>query len=225
MGTHPQDKYLKVGVVGCPHTHVPRGRRQEGHQRDTICSPTHIHRIQRYMFEAGALTDHLTEKAPEEYNEVEYEADASDELFMDALNGRLRTQLPHGRGVRTRGAAKHDIPTDLPDDHLEQLIDSLEKEAFFKHGLRQLRDPSSSALCSVCNDGEYDSDNVILFCNGCNAAVHQQCYGVAHAPHGPWLCRRCEARESNVVCYFGVWLSHFSIYCSLVCCAMGEMAH
>lgn len=142
------------------------------------------------------------EKPPEDYTEVEYEVDASDELFMDALNGRLHSQGVQGRGVRTRGsAAKHDSLTDITDDQLEQLIDSFEKEAFFKHGLRQLRDPAATGtLCCVCNDGDFDSGNALIFCNGCNTTVHQQCYGVAHNPHGPWLCRRCESREPTAQC-------------------------
>lgn len=57
--------------------------------------------------------------------------------------------------------------------------------------------------CAVCNISYCDSSNSIVFCDGCDIAVHQDCYGVSFIPEGPWLCRRCLiARNVKEPCLF-----------------------
>lgn len=47
------------------------------------------------------------------------------------------------------------------------------------------------AVCDICNDGEVLPDNQILFCEACNVAVHQNCYGIEKVPEGDYYCKAC----------------------------------
>jgi hypothetical protein len=53
-------------------------------------------------------------------------------------------------------------------------------------------DESEDAVCMVCFDGSSSDTNSILFCDGCNAALHQSCYGVSEIPEGDFFCDRCK---------------------------------
>lgn len=67
-------------------------------------------------------------------------------------------------------------------------------------------------VCDVCLCGDFNSDNQIVFCDSCNCAVHQACYGVSDAEVAAdhWLCRAC-AQEFEGPCFLcGFPLSGFS---------------
>jgi hypothetical protein len=44
--------------------------------------------------------------------------------------------------------------------------------------------------CCICKEEEPEPGNDILFCDGCDNAFHQKCYGVT-IPKGDWFCRDC----------------------------------
>ena len=51
------------------------------------------------------------------------------------------------------------------------------------------------ACCEICGEGDWDDDNNIIFCDSCDLAVHQVCYGAGarNIPTGddPWYCDVC----------------------------------
>mmetsp|Transcript_3140 Transcript_3140/g.4504 ORF Transcript_3140/g.4504 Transcript_3140/m.4504 type:complete len:1211 (+) Transcript_3140:297-3929(+) len=47
------------------------------------------------------------------------------------------------------------------------------------------------AVCEICQDGEVTPENQILFCEACNVAVHQYCYGIEEVPEGDYYCLAC----------------------------------
>ena len=92
--------------------------------------------------------------------------------------------------------------TQVTQEGFEMLMDRFEKEAFFQSqssGKDLLPSIDEDAVCSICADGECQNSNVILFCDMCNLAVHQECYGVPYIPEGQWLCRRCLQSPSRAV--------------------------
>ena len=52
-------------------------------------------------------------------------------------------------------------------------------------------EPDDDTVCAVCFDGESTESNQIVFCDGCNIAIHQSCYGIRAIPRKSYFCERC----------------------------------
>ncbi|XP_044260104.1 peregrin isoform X2 [Tribolium madens] len=133
------------------------------------------------------------EKSVEELDgEVEYDVDEEDTTWLTLMNEKRETAGLNPVSV----------------DSLELLMDRLEKESYFQvyhvNGQASVNGHTGAvvdddAVCCICMDGECQNTNVILFCDMCNLAVHQDCYGVPYIPEGQWLCRRCLQSPSRAV--------------------------
>ncbi|XP_032378786.1 bromodomain-containing protein 1 isoform X2 [Etheostoma spectabile] len=119
-----------------------------------------------------------TERTEEELDdEVEYDMDEEDYAWLELINDKRKSE-----GV-----------SQVSYNLFEFLMDRFEKES---HAATQGRSDLQSlvdedAVCCICMDGDGADSNVILFCDSCNIAVHQECYGVPYVPEGQWLCRHC----------------------------------
>uniref|UniRef100_A0A3B3TW67 Bromodomain and PHD finger containing 3 n=1 Tax=Poecilia latipinna TaxID=48699 RepID=A0A3B3TW67_9TELE len=118
------------------------------------------------------------ECSPEDQEtKAEYDMDEEDSAWLEMVNA---SRLSEGLSA-------------ISPDNFELLVDRLEEEAYRE---ARIRAPPQSAIdddafCCVCLDDECLNSNVILFCDSCNLAVHQECYGVPYVPEGQWLCRCC----------------------------------
>lgn len=65
----------------------------------------------------------------------------------------------------------------------------LQKE--LERALEEQQQHDMDAVCAVCNDGEVIPENKILFCDACNVAVHQMCYGIDEIPEDDYFCMPC----------------------------------
>uniref|UniRef100_A0A3Q3GIL7 Bromodomain and PHD finger containing, 3a n=1 Tax=Labrus bergylta TaxID=56723 RepID=A0A3Q3GIL7_9LABR len=126
------------------------------------------------------------EKSLEEQDSVaEYDMDEEDLAWLEMVN--------HKRVC--------DGHASVSADTFELLIDRLERESILESRSQALSQSAvdEDAFCSVCLDDECLNSNVILFCDICNLAVHQECYGVPYVPEGQWLCRCCLQSPSRPV--------------------------
>ncbi|KAI5133841.1 hypothetical protein NEAUS04_0776 [Nematocida ausubeli] len=82
----------------------------------------------------------------------------------------------------------------VTEEIYELVIDRLEKEHHFLQRIAVTKISECDELaeeCNICGGMETEDDNFLIFCDSCNIAVHQSCYGVPHIPEGSWLCRPC----------------------------------
>ncbi|XP_026223619.1 bromodomain and PHD finger-containing protein 3 isoform X2 [Anabas testudineus] len=120
---------------------------------------------------------YIERSAEEQENQAEYDMDEEDTAWLAMVNA----------GRKSEGYSA------VSPNTFELLVDRLEDEAYWE---ARSRAPSQNtidddAFCCVCLDDECLNSNVILFCDSCNLAVHQECYGVPYIPEGQWLCRCC----------------------------------
>ncbi|CAB1314675.1 unnamed protein product [Coregonus sp. 'balchen'] len=126
------------------------------------------------------------EKSGEEQDcEAEYDMDEEDLAWLEMVNQK-RVSDGHAS---------------ITPDTFELLIDRLERESILESRSQALSQSAidEDAFCCVCLDDECLNSNVILFCDICNLAVHQECYGVPYIPEGQWLCRCCLQSPSRPV--------------------------
>ncbi|KZS94692.1 hypothetical protein SISNIDRAFT_452784 [Sistotremastrum niveocremeum HHB9708] len=118
--------------------------------------------------------------------QVEYDMDEQDQAWLDTLNQERRKEQSNQVSYET----------------FEIIMDKIEKDWFELMKKLPKTDapiPSEDSTCSICDDAEVENSNAIVFCDGCNLAVHQECYGVPYIPEGQWLCRKCQLSPEHPV--------------------------
>jgi hypothetical protein len=51
--------------------------------------------------------------------------------------------------------------------------------------------------CAVCGETETTDDNVLILCDKCDKAYHQQCCGIDVIPEGSWFCISCAIKPAS----------------------------
>ncbi|KDN52878.1 hypothetical protein K437DRAFT_243037 [Tilletiaria anomala UBC 951] len=180
-------------------------RRIPPHEAQQLAQPAGVHQQQiidfgfndgREYTRPDTYIRHVEPVESELKKQVEYDMDEQDQAWLDALNAE-----------RARNGDDR-----VSYETFEIIIDRFEKEWFDL--MRQVpakpcptdvngADDGEDTKCAICDDGECENSNAIVFCDGCNLAVHQDCYGIPYIPEGQWLCRKCTVSPDRAVsCIF-----------------------
>ncbi|PNS21466.1 hypothetical protein CAC42_1245 [Sphaceloma murrayae] len=145
--------------------------------------------------------------------DVEYDMDEQDERWLEMYNARRKAEQV---GDAIKPSIFEITMTQIEREHyaLEKRIPKPNP----RHA-NPTRPRSSSAAavngepwgagdepdskCAICDDGDCENANAIIFCDGCDLAVHQECYGVPFIPEGQWFCKKCkEIGRGTPTCIF-----------------------
>ncbi|KAI1003998.1 hypothetical protein K3495_g4211 [Podosphaera aphanis] len=142
---------------------------------------------------------------------VEYDMDEQDDNWLDKYNASRREN-----GVEQIGREIFEITITKIEKEWHNLEKRIPKPNPKPPQTHRPRSSSAAAVngeaqageeqdskCAVCDDGDCENTNAIVFCDGCDLAVHQECYGVPFIPEGQWLCRKCQLIGRSVpTCIF-----------------------
>lgn len=131
---------------------------------------------------------------------VEYDMDEQDDMWLEKLNAQRKAMdlAPITREIfeititkieKEWHALERRIPK--PNPKPPQTHRPRSSSAAAVNG-EPLAGEEQDSKCAICDDGDCENTNAIVFCDGCDLAVHQECYGVPFIPEGQWLCRKCQ---------------------------------
>ncbi|KAI1433597.1 hypothetical protein GGR50DRAFT_491825 [Xylaria sp. CBS 124048] len=131
---------------------------------------------------------------------VEYDMDEQDDMWLEAYNVTRKNQgwnsvsrevfeITITKIEKEWHALEKKIPK--PNPKPPQTHRPRSSSAAAVNGEPQPSEEQDSK-CAICDDGDCENTNAIVFCDGCDLAVHQECYGVPFIPEGQWLCRKCQ---------------------------------
>ncbi|KAF2198293.1 hypothetical protein GQ43DRAFT_483421 [Delitschia confertaspora ATCC 74209] len=132
---------------------------------------------------------------------VEYDMDEQDDRWLETINAQRKEE-----GVEAIKPAIFEVTITQIEKEWHALEKRIPKSIPKPPQTHRPRSSSAAAVngepagqgeeqdskCAICDDGDCDNTNAIVFCDGCDLAVHQECYGVPFVPEGQWLCRRCQ---------------------------------
>lgn len=132
---------------------------------------------------------------------VEYDMDEQDEKWLEAYNTQRKVEqiepikpavfeITMTKIEKEWHALEKRIPK--PNPKPPQTHRPRSSSAAAVNGETAGAGEEQDSKCAICDDGDCENTNAIVFCDGCDLAVHQECYGVPYIPEGQWLCRKCQ---------------------------------
>jgi PHD-zinc-finger like domain/PHD-finger len=63
--------------------------------------------------------------------------------------------------------------------------------------LREVPKNEEDFVCSICGDGDYEDDDLIVICSKCEMGAHMKCYGIPVVPDTDWYCHGCSGTDTK----------------------------
>lgn len=179
---------------------------QDPSKKNNLGSKTYIR-----PFQTNSELESIERLLERKKSQVEYDMDEQDLLYLNHRNSQIENT------IKITSEIFEILITILENEwnllnHKISLNGVIESNKFFtldknhdKYGNDDGIVPGSiyDQRCAVCNDSDCENSNAIVFCDGCDIAVHQECYGVAFIPEGQWLCRKCMINKNRTTdCVF-----------------------
>lgn len=149
---------------------------------------------------------------------VEYDMDEQDVAWLEQLNNHRRSadgvdaikpaifEITMTQIEKEYHALERRIPKPQPRHALQNQPHNRPRSSSQAAVNGDPSHPSADepdSKCAICDDGDCENANAIIFCDGCDLAVHQECYGVPFIPEGQWFCRKCrEIGRGTPTCIF-----------------------
>jgi origin recognition complex subunit 4 len=138
----------------------------------------------------GILTPSRKDGTPRTRKSVAFDSGGNkgQEVFFEDLpnksTGKKAIKSPKELPKTVAAEVTHDEDAVDQDGDVEMQEDDDEEE--------------EEEVCSICKKPHSKPPNEIIFCDGCDMAVHQKCYNVPTIPEGDWLCRSCSQEDALV---------------------------
>jgi hypothetical protein len=68
--------------------------------------------------------------------------------------------------------------------------------AFMENHVKPEKPDDGDDICEICQEFDYEDDDLIVKCKNCLVKVHMQCYGISLTGKDDWICHMCRARDS-----------------------------
>lgn len=148
-------------------------------------------------------------------NQVEYDMDEQDDLYLQHRNSQAKNTIkltPEVFEILITILENEWDSLEIQMSSISSTEDENNRLLTLDEGLDNNKYGNDDGIvlgsvveqkCAVCNDSDCDNSNAIVFCDGCDIAVHQECYGIAFIPEGQWLCRKCMINKNREIdCVF-----------------------
>ncbi|CAF0979360.1 unnamed protein product [Rotaria sp. Silwood1] len=110
-------------------------------------------------------------------HELDYDMDDDDLQYLEELNQYINTNQER-------------IITEEEFENAIIILEYYTAEKIRSY-LKQKSCEDEDIVCDICLLPDADDGNEMVFCERCNACVHQNCYGITVVPNGTWLCKSC----------------------------------